>query len=228
VFGYKLSIIIPTLNEADHIEMTLAPLQQLRGNGHEVILSDGGSRDRTTAIASPLVDIVISSPPGRAIQMNRAADQATGDILWFLHADSIPPAGADRIIIDCLAKRSKVWGRFNVRLTGTNPIFRLIEFMMNLRSCITGVATGDQGIFMLRYAFDQIGGFAEIALMEDIAMSAKLKRITPPNCIKQTIVTSSRKWEQNGVIKTVLLMWWLRLAYFFGASPNYLASKYYP
>jgi rSAM/selenodomain-associated transferase 2 len=225
MFGYKISIIIPTLNEANRIGLTLAPLQQLRSAGHEIIVSDGGSRDRTTAIAKPMVDKVVSSPPGRAIQLNQGADQATGDILWFLHADTIPPAGADALIIDCLADKSKVWGRFNVRLSGNRRIFRLIERMMNLRSCLTGIATGDQGIFMLRYAFDQIGGYTEISLMEDIAISTKLKRIKSPVCIKQELETSSRKWEENGIIKTILLMWWLRLAYFFGVPPKYLASK---
>jgi rSAM/selenodomain-associated transferase 2 len=227
VFGYKISIIIPALNEASNIEETLAPLQPLRSAGHEVILSDGGSSDRTTAIAKPLVDKIISSQPGRAVQMNRGAEQAAGDILWFLHADTIPPPNAGSIIIDCLASRSKVWGRFDVSLSGRSPIFRLIEFMMNQRSCITGIATGDQGIFMLRYAFDQVDGFTDIPLMEDIAMSTRLKGIKPPACIEQKLIVSSRKWEENGIIKTVLLMWWLRLAYFFGASPGYLAKQYY-
>lgn len=227
MFGYKISIIIPALNEASLIGETLTPLQPLRSAGHEVILSDGGSSDRTTAIANPLVDKIISSPPGRAVQMNRGADQATGDILWFLHADTIPPASADSIIVNCMANRSKVWGRFNVRLSSNRPIFRLIEFMMNQRSCITGIATGDQGIFMLRYAFDQVDGFDDIALMEDIAMSTRLKGMKPPVCIEQKLIVSSRKWDDNGIIKTVLLMWWLRLAYFFGVSPKYLASKYY-
>ncbi len=227
MFGYKISIIIPVLNEASGIGETLAPLQQLRSAGHEIILSDGGSRDRTVAIAEPLVDKIITSPPGRAVQMNRGAGQASGDILWFLHADTIPPPRSDTIIINCLAGKSKVWGRFDVRLSGKQPIFRLIEFMMNRRSCITGIATGDQGIFMLRYAFDQINGFADIPLMEDIALSTKLKGIRSPACIEQKLIVSSRKWEDNGVIKTILLMWWLRLAYFFGISPKYLASKYH-
>ena len=159
--------------------------------------------------------------------MNNGADKATGDILWFLHADSIIPQSADTTIIDCFTNRTKVWGRFDISLSGQQPIFRMIEYMMNLRSCITGIATGDQGIFMLRYAFDQIGGFAEIPLMEDIAISKRLKRIKPPVCIKQRLTTSSRKWEQQGIIKTILLMWRLRLAYFLGVPPRYLASKYY-
>jgi rSAM/selenodomain-associated transferase 2 len=227
VLGYKISIIIPTLNEEDCIALTLTQLQQLRSAGHEVILSDGGSRDNTISIAKPMVDMVVNSSPGRAIQMNKGAEHTTGDILWFLHADAIPPKDADTIIINCLANKFKAWGRFDVRLSGTKPIFRIIEHMMNWRSCITGIATGDQGIFMLRYAFDQIDGYTEIPLMEDIAISTILKRIKKPVCIKQKLVVSSRKWEKKGVIRTVMLMWWLRLAYFFGASPEYLAKKYH-
>ncbi len=227
MFCIKISVIIPTLNEEGCIKQTLISLQPLRNSGHEIILSDGGSRDRTVAIAQPLVDQVVASPPGRSIQMNQGANAATGDILWFLHADSIVPASAETDIIDCLTNSTHIWGRFNIRLSGRQPIFRLIETMMNLRSCITGIATGDQGIFMLRYAFDQIDGFADIPLMEDIAISTRLKRIKAPACIQQILVTSSRRWEQNGIIKTILLMWWLRLAYFFGVPPRYLAAKYH-
>ncbi len=226
MFCIKISVIIPTLNEEDYIERTLTSLQHLRRSGHEIILSDGGSSDRTVAIAQPMVDHVVKSETGRAVQMNTGANMATGDILWFLHADTITPASADAIIIDCLINKNKVWGRFDISLSGHQPIFRLIETMMNLRSCITGITTGDHGIFMLRYAFDQIGGFAEIPLMEDIAISTRLKRFKPPACIRQRLVTSSRRWEQNGIVKTILLMWWLRLAYFFGVSPKYLAGRY--
>jgi len=224
--SFKISIIIPTLNEEESIQQTLAPLQSLRNTGHEIILSDGGSRDHTITIAQPLVDHVVVSPAGRATQMNNGANKATGDILWFLHADSIAPPSADTTIINCFTNRTKVWGRFDIKLSGSKPIYRLIEYMINLRSRITGIATGDQGIFMLRYAFDQIGGFTEIPLMEDIAMSQRLNRIKPPICLKLRLVTSSRRWEQNGVIKTILLMWWLRLAFYFGVSPKYLARSY--
>ncbi len=227
MYGINISVIIPTLNEEGHIERTLTALQQLRSAGHEIILSDGGSSDRTVAIARPLVDKIVTGASGRAIQMNRGAEQASGDILWFLHADTMVPPAIDTIL-DRLTDRRSPWGRFDIRLSGTRPIFRIIESMMNLRSRITGIATGDQGIFMLRYAFDQVGGFAEIPLMEDIAMSARLKGIGPPACLKQRLLTSSRRWEQNGIVKTILLMWWLRLAYFLGASPDYLARRYRP
>jgi rSAM/selenodomain-associated transferase 2 len=228
MLGFKISIIIPTLNEQGCIAQTLKPLQQFRDYGHEIILSDGGSRDHTVSIAKPMIDHLANSPAGRAIQMNRGADMATGDILWFLHADTTVPPGANIAIIDCFTDKPNVWGRFDVRLSGSHPAFRVIEFMINLRSRISGMATGDQGIFMLRYAFDQVGGFSEIPLMEDIAMSQRLKRLKPPVCISQKLITSSRRWEQNGIIKTVLLMWWLRLAYFFGVKPKHLANRYYP
>ncbi len=227
MYGINISVIIPTLNEEGHIERTLTALQQLRSAGHEIILSDGSSSDRTVAIARPLVDKIVTGASGRAIQMNRGAEQASGDILWFLHADTMVPPAIDTIL-DRLTDRRSPWGRFDIRLSGTRPIFRIIESMMNLRSRITWIATGDQGIFMLRYAFDQVGGFAEIPLMEDIAMSARLKGIGPPACLKQRLLTSSRRWEQNGIVKTILLMWWLRLAYFLGASPDYLARRYRP
>jgi rSAM/selenodomain-associated transferase 2 len=228
MLSYKISIIIPSLNEEKCISETLASLQQARIAGHEVILSDGGSIDHTIDIAQPLVDVVVTAQAGRALQMNHGAAQASGDILWFIHADSIVPLDADTYIIDSFTYSDNVWGRFDIRLSGAQRIFRLIEFMINLRSRITGIATGDQGIFMLRYAFDQVGGFAEIPLMEDIAISNKLKRIKAPVYINKKITTSSRRWEQNGIIKTILLMWWLRLAFYFGISPRHLAKIYHP
>jgi rSAM/selenodomain-associated transferase 2 len=196
--------------------------------GHEIILSDGGSDDRTVELAEPLVDRVVTSSPGRAIQMNQGAAVATGEVLWFLHADTIVPATAYIPLLSCLDGGTKVWGRFNVRLSGHQAMFRLIEMMMNLRSCITGIATGDQGIFLLRHTFEQLGGFTQIPLMEDIALSKKLKKISRPACIKRKIVTSSRRWEKQGIFATILLMWRLRLAYFFGVSAERLAAKYNP
>ncbi len=158
--------------------------------------------------------------------MNQGAAVATGDVLWFLHADTIAPATAYTPLLNCLADGTRVWGRFNVRLSGHQAIFRLIEMMMNLRSCITGIATGDQGIFVLRHTFEQLGGFTQIPLMEDIVLSKKLKRLSRPACIKRKIVTSSRRWEEHGIFATILLMWRLRLAFFFGVSPEKLAARY--
>lgn len=223
----KLSIIIPTLNEAEHIENTLSQLQALRQKQHEIIVVDGGSNDNTVELARPLSDCIIQSKPGRAIQMNTGAEYATGDVYWFLHGDTLAPKNADRIIEQQLHTSDRHWGRFNVRLSGHQSIFRLIAWLMNLRSCITGIATGDQGIFINATAFKKLEGFKPIALMEDIEISKRLlTHYGRPVCITKKLQTSSRRWEQHGIIKTVLLMWRLRLAYFFGSTPDRLAKQY--
>jgi len=222
----QLSIIIPTLDEEQALPGLLSDLQPLRSAGHQVIVADGGSRDATITIARPLVDTLISSEPGRARQLNRGAQAAVGETLWFLHADTRLPADA----VTALVSRSgpgRPWGRFDVRLSGSARAFRVIEQMMNLRSRLSGIATGDQGIFVRREVFDEIGGFPEIALMEDIALSRLLRRKARPLCIgSPRLQTSSRRWEQNGIIATVWLMWRLRLAYALGASPADLAARY--
>ena len=159
--------------------------------------------------------------------MNAGAEQAEGDVYLFLHSDTLVPEHIDQLIEQQLTGTQRNWGRFNISLSGRHPLFRLIETMMNLRSCITGVATGDQGIFIRSDAFKQLKGYQEIPLMEDIDISKRLLQSQGrPACIKTRLITSSRRWEQNGIIKTILLMWRLRLAYFLGAHPNSLA-KYY-
>jgi len=202
----------------------LRPLQELRADGHQLILVDGGSGDGTRELAAPLVDLLLDSPPGRARQMNAGAEAAAGDILWFLHLDSRLPPGAARQVIKACDESD--WGRFDIRLSGRHILFRLIERLMNLRSCLTGIATGDQGIFVQRELFGTVGGFPDIPLMEDIALSRLLKRHCRPVCLRPVLTTSSRRWEHHGILRTVLLMWYLRLAYFFGASPDYLARLY--
>lgn len=224
----RLSIIIPCLNEAVVIKPLLQSLQGLRAQGHEVILVDGGSSDDTQALAGPLVDRLLASERGRARQMNAGARVATGDILWFLHADSALSEDAATHLIDGLSQSPAVWGRFDVRLSGSHPLFRLVAAMMNFRSRLTGICTGDQGIFVTREAFDRVGGYEEIPLMEDIALSHSLKRLSPPLCLRLPLVTSSRRWEQEGIVRTILLMWWLRLAYALGADPHCLARRYRP
>jgi rSAM/selenodomain-associated transferase 2 len=222
-----ISIIIPALNEAATLEQTLKLLQPLRQRGHEVILVDGGSSDATLAMAAPCVDRVIASGRGRSLQMNRGAEAATGDILWFLHADTRIPEQADGEIIQAVgASGSFQWGRFDIRLSGNHWLLGLIGHLMNLRSRLTGIATGDQGIFLRRELFEGVGGYREIALMEDIDLSKRLKRRTAPYCSSHYLITSSRRWESNGIVRTVLLMWYLRLAYFFGRSPERLAELY--
>jgi len=219
-----LSIIIPALNEAQGIVRTLEALQPLRARGHEVIVVDGGSADGTTAAAAPLADRCVAAPRGRARQMNAGAALAAGEALLFLHADTRLPADADRAVLAALAARS--WGRFDVRIDGRSPLLGLVALCMNWRSRLSGIATGDQAIFVRREAFTAAGGFPDIPLMEDIALSARLKRLSRPACLAAKAVTSGRRWERRGVLRTVLLMWRLRLGYFRGAAPDELARRY--
>jgi len=221
-----LSIIIPVLNEDDSIAAALERLADYRRQGQEVIVVDGGSDDRTVELAGPLADAVISAPCGRASQMNAGAQQANGRILLFLHADSRLPFSADCLIADGLRKSALQWGRFDVSISGTNPMLRLVATMMNLRSRITGIATGDQAIFVTRAAFADCGGYPDISLMEDIALSRRLKRVSRPLCLGERVVTSGRRWEQHGVLLTILLMWRLRFSYWLGADPESLARRY--
>ena len=221
----QLSIIIPTLNEAGCIGQLLGQLQALRAEGHELILVDGGSGDETVALAAGLVDQLLSAPAGRARQMNVGAQAARGRWLWFLHADSQLPDRAWHRVIEALQPAGG-WGRFDVRLSGDRPLLRLVEQLMNWRSRLTGMATGDQGVFVTRALFEKIGGFAELPLMEDIDLSRRLKRVQRPKCLRETLTSSSRRWEQRGVLRTIVLMWALRLAYFFGVSPARLATRY--
>ncbi len=220
-----ISFIIPTLNEAETIADCLLSLQAFRQRGHEVIVVDGGSRDDTVILTNSKVDIITAAPMGRARQLNHGVKQASGELLVFLHADTILPEDAERVLQQ-VTSGNQVWGRFDVQLTGTNRLFRVIEFFMNWRSRLSGIATGDQAIFVTRQLFERTGGFPEIALMEDIDFSRKLKTICRPVCLRQRVLTSSRRWEQNGIIKTVLHMWSLRLRHAFGTSPDKLLGDY--
>jgi rSAM/selenodomain-associated transferase 2 len=222
----RITIVIPTLNEAAGIEGTLRPLQPLRERGHQVVVVDGGSTDQTVSVARGMADDVAVSAPGRALQQNAGAARATGDVLLFLHADTLLPPDADRLILDGLGTSGRSWGRFDVRLSGRQPALRVVERMMNLRSRATGIATGDQAIFVRRDWFRRAGGFPRIPLMEDVALSRTLRRMGPPLCLRRTVLTSSRRWEQRGILRTVVLMWRLRAAYALGADPARLAERY--
>ena len=221
-----LSIIVPTLDEAAHIEATLAALQPLRGGGGEVIVVDGGSSDGTVALAAPLADRVIAAPRGRATQMNAGARATAGDVLLFLHADTLLTARAAARIPAQLEQAGRVWGRFDVAIDGAGALLALVAAMMNARSRLTGIATGDQAIFVRRADFDAAGGFPEIPLMEDVALSKSLRRRTRPLCLRERVVTSARRWERRGALRTIVLMWRLRLAYALGADPRRLARLY--
>ena len=222
----KLSIIIPVLNEADGIAAALDALAHLRALGTEVIVVDGGSRDATVERAQLRADRVVLAPRGRALQMNAGAERASGDVLLFLHADTRLPAEADRVVLNGLEQSRRVWGRFDIKIDGCSRLLPLVAWLMRLRSRLTGIATGDQAIFLRREAFHAVGGFPTIALMEDIAICKRLKRLGRPLCLRACVTTSGRRWEKNGVLSTILLMWRLRFAYFLGADPKQLARQY--
>jgi len=222
----SLSIIVPCLNEAESIIPVLGELQPLRARGAEVIVVDGGSHDDSAARAQPWADRVLSARRGRALQMNAGAAVASRDILLFMHADCVLPESADHLIIDGLNRSRRRWGRFDVLIEGRHPLLRIVGALMNARSRLTGIATGDQGMFVTRSLFEAAGRFPEIALMEDIALSKQLKRFGSPVNLRHPIRTSGRRWERHGVLRTVFLMWRLRLAYWSGADPDKLALRY--
>ncbi len=222
----RLSIIMPVLDEGEGIAAALDALADLRSLGTEVIVVDGGSRDATIQRARRRADRVISAPRGRALQMNAGAEAASGDVLLFLHADTRLPEDADHIVLNGLVRSGRAWGRFDVEIGGRSALLTAVAGLMNIRSRLTGIATGDQAMFVLRDAFRAAGGFAAIPLMEDIALSKRLKRVSRPLCLRERVLTSGRRWGANGVLNTVLLMWRLRLAYFFGADPRELARQY--
>jgi len=222
----RLSIIVPALNEAQGIVEHLAALQPLRQRGVEVILVDGGSADRTAELASSRVDLVVAAPRGRAQQMNAGAARASGDVLLFLHADTRLPESADLLAQRVLAAGAPVWGRFDVAIAGRHPLLPVVAWFMNHRSRLTGIATGDQALFVRRDVFAALGGFPAIALMEDVALSRRLKAAGRPLCLRERVVTSGRRWESRGVLRVVFLMWRLRLAYFLGRDPVRLAAAY--
>ncbi|MDH5517814.1 MAG: TIGR04283 family arsenosugar biosynthesis glycosyltransferase [Gammaproteobacteria bacterium] len=221
----KISVVIPTLNESDSITNTLKPLQAWRKRGHQVVLVDGGSTDDTANKAELLVDLVLHSEQGRALQMNTGAERAEGDVLLFLHADTIIADNADQLILNALNDRP--WGRFNVAFSSSRFVFKIIAFLMNLKSCLSSVATGDQAIFVSKKLFEDVGRFPQQLLMEDIELSVALRRHARSVCLSQKVITSSRRWEKNGLIKTVLLMWLLRFAYFSGVSSTTLKRWYH-
>ncbi|MER0236841.1 TIGR04283 family arsenosugar biosynthesis glycosyltransferase [Fulvimarina sp. MAC8] len=219
-----LSIVMPVLNEAATIGWALQGARQACPNA-EIVVVDGGSSDGTADLARDLADLVVLSKPGRARQMNAGARAASGDVLLFLHADTRLPPDAEERVWEGLAGIHE-WGRFDVRIEGRPRILSLVGALMNLRSRLTGVATGDQAIFVRRATFERVGGFPDIPLMEDVALSKSLRIITRPSCLRLKAVTSGRRWEANGPLRTILTMWILRLAYVGGVSPERLAELY--
>ena len=221
----KISVVVPVLNEERNLSRLTASMRSVIEQGHEVIIVDGGSTDNTLSLAYEISDKVVVSKKGRAIQMNSGASVASGDIILFLHADTCLPDDVSEIISKAFVDNG-FWGGFDVRLSNNKLVYRLIEYMMNTRSRLTSIVTGDQAIFVEKNLFEKIGGFPEIALMEDVEISRRLKNISRPVRLKHNVVTSSRRWERNGVASTILLMWKLRLFYFFGVSPEKLSQMY--
>lgn len=221
-----ISVVVPVLNEAHGLSDTLADLQGLRRAGHEILLVDGGSTDGSASLAEPHVDQCLQSPPGRARQMNLGAQRARGDVLWFVHADTRLSAAAIDQLLACLASTEALWGRFDVRLEPSSWLLKRVAGLMNRRSRWTGVATGDQGIFVRREVFERLGGYPDIPIMEDVALSKRLRSLARPCCLRTPLVTSSRRWLRRGVWRTIGLMWMLRLAYFAGVSPTRLRIFY--
>jgi rSAM/selenodomain-associated transferase 2 len=227
-----LTIVIPVLDEAAIIAATLQALAPLRARGGEVIVVDGGSSDGSAALAQPFADRVIAGPRNRGATLNAGAALGRGDVFIFLHADTTLPEDADNLIAAALARQSsdrawwRCWGRFDLRIAGRHPLLALVARMINWRSRLTGIATGDQAIFVTRKAFWSAGGYPDLPLMEDIALSRKLKRQCRPLCIATPVVTSGRRWDYHGLWRTIVLIWRLRLAYYLGAEPARLALAY--
>lgn len=220
-----VSIVMPVLDEAAGIVARLQSLQALRRQGVELIVVDGGSQDDTVERAGPLADRVMSTGRGRGRQMNAGAACARGGVLLFLHADTTLPRAAISAASQGLASGA-VWGRFDVRIVDGPAGIAVVAWAMNLRSRVTGIATGDQAMFCTREAFAAAGGFPEIALLEDIVLSQRLRAISRPACLRQRVETSGRRWARHGLVRTVLTMWWLRLRFWLGASPDALARAY--
>jgi rSAM/selenodomain-associated transferase 2 len=222
----RLTVVVPTLNEASCIVACLQRLRALRRAGAELIVVDGGSTDTTVVLARPWADRVLVGPRGRAKQMNLGASAATGDLLLFLHADTSLPTDAHSALAAALADAQVSWGRFDVQIDGASPLLTLVAALMNARSRWSGIATGDQAIFVRRDVFQRAGGFPDQPLMEDIELSKRLRRMSPPACLRQRVTTSGRRWEQHGVLRTIVLMWMLRALYWVGLPAERLARLY--
>jgi rSAM/selenodomain-associated transferase 2 len=225
-FLRHLSIIVPALNEELTISEALRQLVPLRDKGAEVIVVDGGSSDATVERTLNLADLVLTAPRGRASQMNAGAHSSRGVALLFLHVDTTLPQDADRPLRSFLEDPEQIWGWFDAQITGSHWLLPIVARMMNLRARLTRIATGDQAIFVRRAAFEAVGGFPDLPLMEDIELSRQLIRVARPICLRTKITTSGRRWEKHGVMRTILLMWRLRFDYWRGADPKELAKRY--
>ncbi|WP_194334947.1 TIGR04283 family arsenosugar biosynthesis glycosyltransferase [Mariprofundus sp. KV] len=219
-----VAVIVPLFNEYRILPQMIKQLQQLGAD--ELIVVDGGSDDGTLELLQQSGLRWISSEAGRARQMNAGAEQCESDILFFMHADTIISSTHVLAVKEVMVSPEYVGGRFDVRLSGTHPAFALIGWMINLRSRLSRISTGDQCQFVRRKSFEKIGGFADLPLMEDVALSRVLKREGKIACLRQKVITSSRRWERSGILRTVLLMWKLRLLFWLGWPADQLALIY--
>jgi rSAM/selenodomain-associated transferase 2 len=220
----RISVIIPALNEQDEIASAVCSARGAYVG--EVIVVDGGSDDQTVREASAVADLVVDSQRGRAAQMNAGAARATGEVLLFLHADTRLPVDFDSAVLAALVDPAVRGGRFDVRLEPGSFLLWLTAELINWRSRLSRIATGDQAIFVRRAVFEQLGGFPQLPLMEDIAFSRALKQRGRVACLRARVVTSSRRWRRDGVVRTILLMWTLRFLYFCGVPPERLRRLY--
>lgn len=220
-----LSIIVPVLDEGPRLQDQLQALAPWRAAGAQLLVVDGGSRDGSFDVAARWADQALQAPRGRASQMNAGAAHAQGECLLFLHADTCLPEAALRLL-QAFSAGQAPWGRFDVQIDSPRPLLRVVSWLMNQRSRLSGVATGDQAIFVRRQVFEAVGGFPDIALMEDIALSQRLLRLTRPACLRLRVRTSARRWHKHGVWRTIALMWCLRAAFFVGVHPDRLARLY--
>lgn len=221
------SIIVPVLNEAVFLKQHHKQFKSFLDAGHEVIIIDGGSNDNSVALCNSIGCKVFTSKPSRGFQQHLGALQSNNEVLLFLHADTLLPENAFSIILQALTTAKDNWGRFDIEFSNTNFIYKVIAWLMNKRSCLTGIVTGDHIIFTTRKHYFETGGFSDIPIMEDIELSKRLKLTSKPICLPQKAVTSSRKWEQQGVVRIIFKMWFLRMLFFFGVSSKRLARMYY-
>jgi len=220
-----LCIVLPVLDEGPALAERLRALQGLRRRGARVVVVDGGSQDETLAVAREHADLTLLAPRGRASQMNAGAAACPADVLLFLHADTVLPDSAD-VLVRRATLGPFAWGRFDVRIDSSRRLLRLVGALMNLRSRWSGIATGDQALFVRHDLFQRIGGFPDLPLMEDVAICRLLKQHGRPACLRERVTTSARRWERHGAWRTIFLMWRLRAAFFFGADPRELAIQY--
>ena len=222
----KLSIVIPVLNEEKFLTRNQEMFTCLLKDGHEILVVDGGSQDNSLKTAYELGCRVFSTRASRGHQLHYGAERSKHELLLFLHADTLLPLNAAQAIVQTLSKPNQHWGRFNIRFSNSRLVFRIIAWLMNKRSCLTSIVTGDHAMFIRRECYFNCGGYSDIPIMEDVEFCSRLKKNKAPACLSDEVITSSRRWEQKGICCTVLMMWKLRLMFFFGVSPEKLVKLY--